>query len=208
MPIRAVAFSSPARLPRSQHDLRDAGATRARPFVTTRHSANADTKAHLSPHGIKCKVCGSPCKVGACRNTYSGNESDLLIGQVERLVALEFVIYLNEVLIMFGLFKKQPAIIYDLPFGEKNEGEIRKLAENLSNQIRVIVHEDVSGSNCKNDGRASLLIEEAAFDISSNMFDRIKIWEGVENVDMVAYRNLIAAFQNPRRRNGLIASMI
>lgn len=109
---------------------------------------------------------------------------------------------------MFGLFKKQPANIYDLPFGEKSEAEIRKLAESLAGHIRTIVQQEVPGSGRAHDGRAALLIEGAAFDISSSMFDRIKIWNAVENIDRDAYHHLIAAFQDQGRRNGLIASLL
>ncbi|SDC10341.1 hypothetical protein SAMN05216345_101541 [Cupriavidus sp. YR651] len=108
---------------------------------------------------------------------------------------------------MLGLFKKKPANIHDLPFGEKNQGEIRELAESLANQIRIIVYEDVPGSSREHDKRTFHKIEDAAFEISSSMFDRVKIWNAVEGVDRDAYDNLIAAIQN-LGRNNRVASII
>ncbi|BDB28996.1 hypothetical protein CTP10_R64090 (plasmid) [Cupriavidus sp. P-10] len=126
--------------------------------------------------------------------------------RVERAVAREFVNYLNEVLDMFGLFKKKPANIHDLPFGEKSQEEIRELAQSLANQIRIIVYEDVAGSSHEHDKCTFLKIEEAAFDISSSMFDRVKIWNTVESVDRDAYHNLIAAIQNQGRNKRFASS--
>uniref|UniRef100_UPI003F495DB6 hypothetical protein n=1 Tax=Cupriavidus yeoncheonensis TaxID=1462994 RepID=UPI003F495DB6 len=107
---------------------------------------------------------------------------------------------------MFGLFKKKPVNIHDLPFGEKSQREIRELSESLSNQIRIIVYEDVADLKREHDNRTFLRIEEAAFDISSSMFDRVKIWNTVESVDRDAYHNLITAIQNPVRNNRLASS--
>jgi len=107
---------------------------------------------------------------------------------------------------MLGFFKKKPASIYELPFGEKSQEEVRELAESLANQIRRIVDEGGPGSSRRHHQRASLMIEEAAFNISGNMFDRVKIWNAVERVNSDAYQNLIAAIQNPGHNNCFASS--